>query len=402
MQTYHVHLSHPVSKSFRSQRAADALDIDTAKKSVHDLIVEADLETPYHVGLIVGASGSGKTTLARTIFGDDALTRHIEDAPPVIEQFPKEWSYDQCAAALVGVGLTSVPCWIRPVYTLSTGQRARAEAALLLAHDTSAERPAVIDEWTSVVDRTVAKVMSHCVQKHARRSGGRIVLCSCHYDVLDWLNPDWVIDCNTGSYQDRRSLWQGFQRAERLSFEIREVNRRTWRAFSKYHYLSERLPGGRITTFGLFYQSTQIGFQCFAEYTVTKLGKIPIMHSNRTVIHPDYAGLGLGIRLITITSREMLRRGVRVMAKFTSTPVYRAMSKDPEWQLREISRNVGRSISRTGSGMMRGMGARRDSGKGGFRLNVKAYHFEFIGPAAHTATPAPTKVPAARHRQPAD
>ena len=64
MQNYRVRLESPVSTSFRCQKAADSLDIDVSKKSVHELNVSADIETHFNIGLILGASGSGKTTLA--------------------------------------------------------------------------------------------------------------------------------------------------------------------------------------------------------------------------------------------------------------------------------------------------------------------------------------------------
>lgn len=72
MQTCHVRLESPVATSFRCVRAADSLDIDAAKKGVHELRVDVDLATPWTLGVIVGASGSGKTTLARDVWGDDA------------------------------------------------------------------------------------------------------------------------------------------------------------------------------------------------------------------------------------------------------------------------------------------------------------------------------------------
>ena len=371
----HVRLESPVATSFRAQRAADSLDIDTAKKAVHELTIDGvDIRSPFSVGVIVGASGSGKTTLARELYGSDALETILDLTRPVIEQFPASMSYDECAAALAGVGLTSVPCWIRPAVTLSNGQRARAEAAIALTR-VNAHQPTcvVIDEWTSVVDRTVAKVMSHCVAKYARKQGpiegGRIVLVSCHYDVLDWLNPDWVIDCNRAVYLDRRSVQPRFRREEQLRFDIHEVDRTTWKAFSKYHYLSDRLPGGAIECYGLFHGADQVGFQCFANYVPTRKGWAQrIMHSNRTVIHPDYAGLGLGIRVITATASDMVRKGFRVMAKFSSAPVARAMARDPRWRQNEVKRQIGR--------MNRGGTMERVTG---YRENITTYSYNYVG-----------------------
>mgnify|MGYP000557251467 FL=1 len=50
----------------------------------------------------------------------------------------------------------------------------------------------LIDEFTSVVDRDVAKAMSNALQKFIRRSNKRIILSSCHFDIMEWLLPDWT------------------------------------------------------------------------------------------------------------------------------------------------------------------------------------------------------------------
>lgn len=371
MKKYEVTLKSPVSNAFRCQKAANSLDIDTAKKSIHHLVIEADLESPFNVGLVVGASGSGKTTLAKQIWGDDVFKELLKNDTPIIEQLPETMSYEDCATMLCGVGLTSVPCWIRPVYTLSNGQRARAEIALQLASNSEL---AVIDEWTSVVDRTVGKVMSHCVQKHVRKSGRSIILLSCHSDVVEWLDPDWVIDCNKQSFIDRRRLRRK-PRKEKLTFEVRRVDRSTWRYFSKYHYLSANLPGGHIECFGLFHKEDQVGFCCFANYVPwrDKSTRKP-MHSNRVVVHPDYVGFGLGLRFVNECSQIMEGAGFAVWAKLSAVPLVKARMKHPElWQLIKIERQM--KTKKTGN-MKR---------KSGFREKVKSYVFKWVGGAVQGA-----------------
>lgn len=364
MQNYRVRLESPVSETFRCQKAANSLDIDAKKKAVHDLNISCDLETPYNLGVIVGSSGSGKTTLAREIYGPNCFDFSVDDTRAVIDQFPDEMSYDECAEMLSGIGLTSVPCWIRPVYTLSNGQRARAIAALQMARSDTF----VIDEWTSVVDRTVAKAMSNCLQKFVRKQNKRVTVLTCHYDVLEWLNADWIIDCNQQAFTDRRSLWRNYKRSETLSFDIRPVSRKTWRYFSKYHYLSDNLPGGHIETFGVFHGPEQIGFQCFANYTPDRKGHPRMMFSNRTVIHPDYVGLGLGMRVINITSAEMAKRGFDVRAKFSSVPVKKGFDRFPElWRLDSVKRDAS------------GGTATLKRGDRGIRHHVKTYSYRWTG-----------------------
>lgn len=367
MQTYHVKLESPVSTSFRCVRAANSLDIDPKKKSVHELNVSGDFKSPFTIGLILGASGSGKTTLAHKMFGPECFKTWLDPEKPIIEQLPTNFTYDQCAEILSGVGLTSVPCWIRPVKTLSNGQRARAEAAIALC---SEQKEVVIDEWTSVVDRTVAKVMSHCVQKFARNTQKKLVLLSCHYDVVDWLNPDWIVDCNTQKFIDRRLLCREERaRTEQLAFDVRPVTSESWKYFSKYHYLSEKMPGGKIYSFGLFHGERQIGFACFANYVPIKKNKTPIFHSNRVVVHPDFAGFGLGLRLVNAASSYLKKTyGIRIMAKFSSIPMFRSRLKDPQWKLKDIKRQIGKT--KVGGTIER---------KTGYRENIKTYSFEFVG-----------------------
>lgn len=362
IKNYEVFLQSEISKSFFCTKAAHSLDIDVQKKSTHHLKILADVENNFNVGLILGSSGSGKTTLAKKIFGEDIFKTGLNEDLPIIDQFDDKYSYDERAEMLSGIGLTSVITWIRPVKTLSNGQKARAESALLMSKDHDL---IVIDEWTSVVDRTVAKAMSHCVQKFARKFNKKIILLSCHYDVTEWINPDFVIDCNNQSYDDRRSLRP--ERKEKLEFTIKNVDKRTWKYFSKYHYLSEKLPGGLIFCFGLFQGDNQIGFQCFANYTPhTNKGAKMILHSNRTVIHPDYAGLGMGIKLINETSKIMHNQNYKIMAAFSSTPVFKAMSKQKCWILKDVRRDL------------KSHGGGNSSNKDFMRTMVKMYSFEFV------------------------
>ena len=381
MQNFELVLSSPVSKSFRATKAANSLDIDAEKKSIHKFNVKADLQSPFNIGLIVGASGSGKTTLAKHIWGEKCFNILLNNEKPIIEQFPETMSYEQCAEILCGVGLTSVPCWIRPAFTLSNGQKARAECALQIANDSEF---IIIDEWTSVVDRTVAKVMSHCIQKYARKTNKKIILLSCHYDVIEWINPDWIIDANKQEYSDRRLLCKNYQRAEQLQFNIYETDRRTWPFFSQYHYLSERLAGGKQYLFGLWSGVNQIGFLAFSNYVPHRKNTFKKMqlHFNRLVIHPDYCGFGLGIKFLNECAHIIKKKGYEVLGKFSSQPTYNSLIKDKNWRLNNVERKHSVSI---GGNMKRGktLGYSRHnqliSGVShGFRMDVKTWSFKYI------------------------
>lgn len=187
-------LQSEVFTNFRCQMAADSLDIDSKKKSTHQMKIEGiNIPAKWNIGCVYGNSGSGKTTLLKHLFGENCFESVLDESLPILNQFPKEMTYDECTAILTGIGLNAVPCWIRPVKTLSNGQKARAEAALLMVQHKDF---VFIDEWTSVVDRTVAKAMSFCLSKYAKRANKQIIILSCHADIIEWLQPDWLIDCN--------------------------------------------------------------------------------------------------------------------------------------------------------------------------------------------------------------
>jgi len=362
MQNYLVNLSCKAPISFRTQKAANSVDLNLEEKLSHELSISADTKEDYSIGLILGASGSGKTTLAKKIFGENCLISELDQSAPIIDQFDKKYTYDECVDFLTGVGLTSIPCWIKPVYTLSNGQKARAEIALQVANKPITEE-IVIDEWTSVVDRTVAKIMSQNIKKLASKIKRKITLISCHYDVIEWLSPDWVIDCNTSQYVNyRRSLWQ---RTEQLEFTIKEVSKESWKYFSKYHYLSKRLPGGKIHTYGLFIGDNQIGFCCYACYCPKQQNTY---HSNRVVIHPDYIGFGLGIKLVNETAKYLVKNyKYRIRATFSSTAMYKARINDKRWKLMDIK--LKGHHTKSGGKVFRQAE----------RVRVKAYTFLYLG-----------------------
>lgn len=160
-----------------------------------DLPIE---ERAWNVGLVVGPSGSGKSVLSRQLWpgalrpsGDWNLNGAL------VDDFPAGMGIRDIVGLLTAVGLGSPPAWVRPYSTLSTGEAFRASVARTLAE--AGDRLAVIDEFTSTVDRQVARVCSHAIQRTVRRRGQRIIAVTCHYDVIDWLQPDWIYDTAQGT-----------------------------------------------------------------------------------------------------------------------------------------------------------------------------------------------------------
>jgi len=152
----------------------------------------SNLPKEYNIGVIYGASGSGKSTLLND-FG--VKKSHKWDYKKAIISHFK--SPDDGINKLSAVGLNSIPTWYKPYHVLSNGEKFRADLSRSIKDNAS------IDEFTSVVDRNVAKAASVSLSKYIKNNNIKnVVLATCHEDVLDWLEPDWVINTNNGEVYD--------------------------------------------------------------------------------------------------------------------------------------------------------------------------------------------------------
>jgi hypothetical protein len=158
------------------------------------------LPEKWSVGVIVGASGTGKTSLLAA-FNPVKVTYSPDES--VLDVFERLGvGVIDSAERLAAAGLGSVPSWPRSMSVLSNGERFRAELALALTDG------AAIDEYTSVVSRSVARSASMAVRKYVDRTGvGNLVFASCHYDIVEPLRPDWIINTDDGVYTDE-TTWQ--------------------------------------------------------------------------------------------------------------------------------------------------------------------------------------------------
>jgi ABC-type Mn2+/Zn2+ transport system ATPase subunit len=167
MRTIKFHVETKLSTSVRARQLSSMFDAPPEKKCRIDWQLDVDLDTPWSVGLVTGPSGSGKSTLMRELWGEP---KPLEwSAPSVVDDFPKGMPTVDVAAACQAVGFNTIPAWMRPFAVLSNGEKFRVELARRLI---TGEQLVVIDEFTSVVDRQVAQIGAHAVQKYIRRSPG--------------------------------------------------------------------------------------------------------------------------------------------------------------------------------------------------------------------------------------
>jgi energy-coupling factor transporter ATP-binding protein EcfA2 len=362
---------------FNTYRAARVKSLFNAESGCNFSI---DAELPieggdWKIGVVVGPSGSGKTSIGSRIFGADALY----DPPwssegPIVDQIAPGADFDAVTGALAAVGLGNVPAWLRPYSALSNGERFRAALARLICE---APAEAVVDEFSSVVDRQIAKFGALAFAKAWRRTSGRVVLLSCHYDVLEWIEPDWIFDTQ------RLEFARGSLRRPRFELEIWKTDSRYWRLFKPHYYLDLPLPVGAV-----YYVGTVDGEPvCHLAMATRNKGRGKFeARGTRLVVMPEWQGAGVGIRFLNGIC-EMYRRGENKWSKplttifHTSHPgLVAALRRDPRW--RQVSAvlygaNKARShASLTKSGSLN----RTRGGSGGFGGHFRAIQgFRFHG-----------------------
>lgn len=191
MPSFDIVRTADVKQTYRVARIMGDYDVK-ADHANERFVGEIKMPDDWHIGVIVGGSGTGKTTIARELFGDQLIQGFKWSGLSVADDMPKDCSMDEIEKMFYAVGFGSVPSWLKSFSVLSNGEKMRVELARAML-----EKDFIcFDEFTSVVDRQVAQTASMAINKAIHRTNKKFVAVSCHYDILEWLQPDWVFDTN--------------------------------------------------------------------------------------------------------------------------------------------------------------------------------------------------------------
>jgi GNAT superfamily N-acetyltransferase len=367
MPTLTARVECPVFDSFRVQQIAGLFDVPLAEKCRHIFEVELpSLDEPWQIGVIVGPSGSGKSTVARQAFGA-ALYE------------PCEWPADRAVIdgfgdlpakaitqLLTAVGFSSPPSWVKPYAVLSNGEKFRCDLARAIlsglvagglvtgTHGTNHQSTSqqvtpslvVFDEFTSVVDRTAAQIGSAAVAKAIRGRNARFspsptppvspspclrfVAVTCHYDVLPWLEPDWVLDMATGK------LSRGRLRRPEIKLELHRASRAAWPLFAKHHYLN---PG--LSCFAACYVATWNDAPVAFVAVLPLAGHKGRRRISRVVVLPDFQGVGIGGKLTSAVAGLLAGQGLRVSITTSHPAMIGWLKRAPDWKITAVYRSGG-------------------------------------------------------------
>ena len=312
------------SSKMRLRQLGSIFDCPLEEKQKRHWKFDAPFESKsWNVGLIVGPSGAGKSTIIKQL-GVTLKEFKWDPEKAVIEQFPPNQTIEDVSKACAAVGFNTIPAWMRPYHILSNGEQFRVTLARALAEQVDTEVLG-IDEFTSVVDRQVAQIASFACAKHIRKSEKKMIVASCHEDIIEWLQPDWIIYPATESFD-----WRLVQRRPDLDVTISRIPKQAWRLFAPYHYLTAQL-NNNAKCWGLWYQNKLVAFtsvipRCFKGHKTT----VSCFH--RTVTLPDYQGLGLAV-VLTDYVASLYKSSQQEIRRFTVHPYFvRICARNPNWK----------------------------------------------------------------------
>ena len=122
----------------------------------------------------------------------------------------------------------------------------------------------------------------------------------------------------------------------KINVDIIHGDRKLWDVFKKHHYLSEDLPLSTRCFFAIW-DDNIIGFSA----TISLPGKIPPLYEGdirkkwrecRTVIIPDFQGLGIGTRFSDAIADLHIEQGYRYFSKTSHMRMGLYREKSPIWK----------------------------------------------------------------------
>lgn len=332
MQKHNILVQSEIKDTFRVEQLRSMFDIPKNKVSQVHLEIENKLdEKDWQIGLIVGSSGSGKTLTANEIFKDFFNVEQFiwEKGVAVIDNFDEKLKIKVVTENLSKVGFSSPANWLRPFSVLSNGERFR----VILARALSEKDNFLVDEFTSVVDRNVAKISCAAIEKGIRKTTKKMIAVSCHYDILEWLQPDWIIEMPDGKF-----TWRVLRPRPKIKLDIFRCEIKAWELFKKYHYLTNEIAlTAKKNCFLGFFNDVPVCFVSVIHRPISnfKTKRNFYYSEHRTVVLPDYQGVGIGNKMSDyIASLFSKRKKGIYYYSVTSNPQFiYARNKSKNWQL---------------------------------------------------------------------
>ena len=153
----------------------------------------------------------------------------------------------------------------------------------------------------------------------------RFVAVTCHEDVIDWLQPDWVYRPAENVFT-RRSL----RRWPAVILEVCRCPASAWKLFAPHHYLNHALAPS-AWCFVATWNERPVAFSAWLPFVGA--GR-PARREHRTVTLPDFQGVGIGNALSGLIASMWRGLGYRATSTTTHPGLIHARQRSRFWMMR--------------------------------------------------------------------
>ena len=184
---------------------------------------------------------------------------------------------------------------------------------------------AIIDEFTSVVNREVAISCSCSISKYIRANNLKgVVFCSCHDDIIPYLQPDWVYNTDTHQFYNGRYL-----RRPQRELKVYQCDQAMWDMFKRYHYLSGELNKASVCYVACL-DDAPVAF--VALLTLPGRDVKHAWREHRVVVLPDFQGMGIGNKVSEMIAQGYIEKGCRYFCKTANPRMGEHREHSPLWK----------------------------------------------------------------------
>lgn len=321
-----ITLTSQVNKDIYTEYISEAFDLHVGDVCTTNipLNLNIDKNSDWNIGIICGASGSGKSSILKHLAKGNIITPTFDNTKALISNFDNLEPKD-ATMLLSSMGLASVPTWIRPYNVLSNGEKYRAELAKIVSE--SNNEIIFIDEYTSVVDRNVAKSMSYALQKYIRRNNKKMIIATCHYDIFEWLQPNWIYDLNKGGVLEQCDYLR--QGRPKIELQVFRTTSDTWSWFKKHHYMTHDLNKSCISIV-FTWENKLVAFDSILPLPSGTMKNAYREH--RLVVLPDFQGMGLGSKISEFIGGILKYQGKTLYTKTVNPSLGEYRNYSHNWQ----------------------------------------------------------------------
>lgn len=151
-------------------------------------------------------------------------------------------------------------------------------------------------------------------------------MASCHFDIMEWLLPDWTYSPLKGRVE--RHDYRRHTRPK-IELSIFRCRYETWNIFKQHHYLTQDLNKSAIC-YLINWNDKPVAFIAILPFVGVGDAKTRVI--SRIVVLPDYQGLGIGKHLINYISALYASIGSKMYIRTINPAIGIALCNDENWK----------------------------------------------------------------------